>query len=126
MENPDMNKMPKKQIFSAQIDLSKFEKATDEEKRQAYMQLIVRLLMSAAMLGNERALQELAELDKHIGTNFAEQARQVVEENRRKAAVEAGLDPNEAEGAPAPQAADAAAAPAAEGGAFPGTAPNKD
>ena len=34
MENPDMNKMPKKQIFSAQIDLSKFEKATDEEKRQ--------------------------------------------------------------------------------------------
>ena len=34
MENPDINKMPKKQIFSAQIDLSKFEKATEEEKRQ--------------------------------------------------------------------------------------------
>ena len=34
MENFDPNKMPKKQILSAQIDLSKFEKATDEEKRQ--------------------------------------------------------------------------------------------
>ena len=28
------SKMPKKQIFSAQIDLSKFDRATDEEKRQ--------------------------------------------------------------------------------------------
>lgn len=28
------NEMPKKQILSAQIDLSKFELATDEEKRQ--------------------------------------------------------------------------------------------
>ena len=34
MENFDPNKTPKKQILSAQIDLSKFEKATDEEKRQ--------------------------------------------------------------------------------------------
>ena len=34
MEHFDPNKTPKKQIFSAQIDLSKFEKATDEEKRQ--------------------------------------------------------------------------------------------
>ena len=34
MENFDPNKTPKKQILSAQIDLSKFSKATDEEKRQ--------------------------------------------------------------------------------------------
>ena len=34
MENYDVNKMPKKQFLSAQIDLSKFEKATDEEKQQ--------------------------------------------------------------------------------------------
>ena len=34
MENFDPNKTPKKQILSAQIDLSNFEKATDEEKRQ--------------------------------------------------------------------------------------------
>lgn len=34
MENFDPNKTPKKQVLSAQIDLSKFEKATDEEKRQ--------------------------------------------------------------------------------------------
>ena len=34
MENFDPNKTPKKQILSAQIDLSKFEKATDDEKRQ--------------------------------------------------------------------------------------------
>ena len=34
MENFDPNKTPKKQILSAQIDLSKFERATDEEKRQ--------------------------------------------------------------------------------------------
>ena len=34
MENFDPNKTPKKQILSAQIDLSKFEKATDEEKKQ--------------------------------------------------------------------------------------------
>ena len=34
MENFDSNKTPKKQILSAQIDLSKFERATDEEKRQ--------------------------------------------------------------------------------------------
>ena len=34
MENYDVNQMPKKQILSAQIDLSKFEKATEEEKRQ--------------------------------------------------------------------------------------------
>lgn len=30
----DINKTPKKQILSLQIDLSKFEKATDEEKKQ--------------------------------------------------------------------------------------------
>ena len=34
MENFDPNKTPKKQILSAQIDLSKFERATDDEKRQ--------------------------------------------------------------------------------------------
>ena len=34
MENFDPNKEPKKQILSAQIDLSKFEKATEDEKRQ--------------------------------------------------------------------------------------------
>ena len=34
MENFDPNKTPKKQILSAQIDLSKFEKATEDEKRQ--------------------------------------------------------------------------------------------
>lgn len=34
METFDPNKTPKKQILSAQIDLSKFERATDEEKRQ--------------------------------------------------------------------------------------------
>ncbi len=34
MDNFDPNKTPKKQILSAQIDLSKFERATDEEKRQ--------------------------------------------------------------------------------------------
>lgn len=34
MENHDVNKMPKKQLFSAQIDLSRFEKATEEEKMQ--------------------------------------------------------------------------------------------
>ena len=34
MENYDVNKMPKKQILSAQIDLSRFEKATEEEKQQ--------------------------------------------------------------------------------------------
>lgn len=34
MENFDPNKTPKKQILSAQIDLSKFERATYEEKRQ--------------------------------------------------------------------------------------------
>lgn len=34
MENFDPNKTLKKQILSAQIDLSKFERATDEEKRQ--------------------------------------------------------------------------------------------
>lgn len=32
--NKDINSMPKKSPFSMQIDLSKFEKATDEEKRQ--------------------------------------------------------------------------------------------
>ena len=30
----DSGSMPKKQILSAQIDLTKFEKASDEEKRQ--------------------------------------------------------------------------------------------
>ena len=30
----DPNVTPKKQVFSAQIDLKKFEKATDEEKKQ--------------------------------------------------------------------------------------------
>ena len=34
MDNFDPNKTPKKQILSAQIDLSKFERATEEEKRQ--------------------------------------------------------------------------------------------
>ena len=34
MENFDPNKTPKKQILSAQIDLSQFEKATEDEKRQ--------------------------------------------------------------------------------------------
>ncbi|MDD6064250.1 MAG: ABC transporter permease [Clostridiales bacterium] len=34
METFDPNKTPKKQILSAQIDLSKFERATEEEKRQ--------------------------------------------------------------------------------------------
>lgn len=34
MNNYDVNKTPKKQILSMQLDLSKFEKATDEEKRQ--------------------------------------------------------------------------------------------
>lgn len=34
MENFDPNKTPKKQVLSAQIDLSKFEKATEDEKRQ--------------------------------------------------------------------------------------------
>lgn len=34
MDNFDPNKTPKKQIFSTQIDLSKFEKATEDEKRQ--------------------------------------------------------------------------------------------
>jgi len=34
MENPDISKMPKKAPLSVQIDLSKFEKATDEEKQQ--------------------------------------------------------------------------------------------
>lgn len=34
MNNYDLNKTPKKQILSMQIDLSKFEKATDEEKKQ--------------------------------------------------------------------------------------------
>ena len=29
----DPNVTPKKQVFSAQIDLKKFEKATDEEKK---------------------------------------------------------------------------------------------
>lgn len=34
MNNYDINKTPKKQILSMQLDLSKFEKATEEEKRQ--------------------------------------------------------------------------------------------
>ena len=34
MDNFDPNKPPKKQVLSAQIDLSKFEKATEDEKRQ--------------------------------------------------------------------------------------------
>ena len=34
MENFDPNKTPKRQILSAQIDLSKFQKATEDEKRQ--------------------------------------------------------------------------------------------
>ena len=34
MNNYDVNKTPKKQILSMQLDLSKFEKATEEEKRQ--------------------------------------------------------------------------------------------
>jgi len=34
MEQFDVNKTPKKQILSLQMDLSKFEKATDEEKKQ--------------------------------------------------------------------------------------------
>lgn len=34
MENYDVNKTPKKQLFSLQLNLSKFEKATEEEKRQ--------------------------------------------------------------------------------------------
>ena len=34
MENFDPNQTPKKQILSAQIDLSRFEKATEDEKRQ--------------------------------------------------------------------------------------------
>lgn len=34
MEKYDVNKTPEKQIMSMQIDLSKFEKATDEEKKQ--------------------------------------------------------------------------------------------
>jgi len=34
MNNYDINKTPKKQLLSMQIDLSKFEKATDEEKKQ--------------------------------------------------------------------------------------------
>lgn len=34
MENYDVNETPKKQIFSLQLNLSKFEKATEEEKRQ--------------------------------------------------------------------------------------------
>ena len=34
MENFDPNKTPKKQILSTQIDLSKFSKATEDEKRQ--------------------------------------------------------------------------------------------
>ena len=34
-EAADDNKMPKKNPLSLQIDLQKFEKATDEEKKQA-------------------------------------------------------------------------------------------
>ena len=34
MDNFDPNNTPKKQVLSAQIDLSKFEKATEDEKRQ--------------------------------------------------------------------------------------------
>ncbi|MCQ2499440.1 MAG: ABC transporter permease [Lachnospiraceae bacterium] len=34
MNNYDINKTPKKQLLSMQIDLSKFEKATEEEKKQ--------------------------------------------------------------------------------------------
>lgn len=34
MDNFDPNKTPKKPVLSAQIDLSKFEKATEDEKRQ--------------------------------------------------------------------------------------------
>ena len=34
MDNFDPNETPKKQVLSAQIDLSKFEKATEDEKRQ--------------------------------------------------------------------------------------------
>ena len=34
MDNFDPNKTPKKQVLSSQIDLSKFEKATEDEKRQ--------------------------------------------------------------------------------------------
>lgn len=34
MNNYDLDKTPKKQILSMQLDLSKFEKATDEEKKQ--------------------------------------------------------------------------------------------
>jgi len=34
MDNYDVNKTPKKQVLSMQLDLSKFEKATDEEKQQ--------------------------------------------------------------------------------------------
>ena len=34
MDNFDPNTTPKKQVLSAQIDLSKFEKATEDEKRQ--------------------------------------------------------------------------------------------
>ena len=34
MDNFDPKKTPKKQVLSAQIDLSKFEKATEDEKRQ--------------------------------------------------------------------------------------------
>ncbi len=34
MEEKDVDKFPKKQILSMQLDLSKFEKATEEEKRQ--------------------------------------------------------------------------------------------
>ena len=32
--NKNLDQMPKKSPFSFQVDLSKFEKATDEEKRQ--------------------------------------------------------------------------------------------
>ena len=38
MENFDPNKTPKKQILSAQIDLSKLERATDEVKREGDIQ----------------------------------------------------------------------------------------
>lgn len=34
MDNYDVNQMPKKAFFSTQVDLSKFEKASDEEKQQ--------------------------------------------------------------------------------------------
>ena len=34
MNEYDVNKTPQKQVLSMQLDLSKFEKATEEEKKQ--------------------------------------------------------------------------------------------